>query len=466
MPILGLLSTESDANWRFKNVRRQVFYFYPNGAAPLTGLMSLMNDEDTDDPEYSWWEKRLDLQRTITKQSAAGNGPFLANPATDITDGATTDAAAQTWVVGSIRAVRVDSTASLRIGHVIRIRNVTLSSGTIDLFGVITLIDTPDLKINVRSLTTTGAATVTEAGATTNVGNEVLIVGSAFSQGATALTPDNASPYNIPLQFTNFAQIFRTPFEITGTALKTAVKYDDTGAYKDQAKEASVYHMIEMEKAFLFGTKAQLTSATGGALITPGGTVSTIRNTTGGVLHHLARWEAGDYGTVTAAADADDDKRIIVNSGGTINEKTFNTYLERVFRVTNNTANEKLVLCGSGFLSVVNQLYKDKSTLTADLPLTDTYGMNVVKHTCPFGTLYYKTHPLFSQNPVLRYNAMILDIQNIKYRYMQGRDTELLKNRQNNGDDFRRDEWLTEGGLELRFPESCMYLQNVTGYTP
>ena len=49
---------------------------------------------------------------------------------------------------------------------------------------------------------------------------------------------------------------------------------------------------------------------------------------------------------------------------------------------------------------------------------------------------------------------------------MQGRDTELLKNRQNNDEDLRKDEWLTEAGLELRFPESHMYLQNVTSYVP
>jgi len=464
MPILGLLNTESDANWRYKNVRRQVFYFYPNGASPLTGLLSLLNDEQTDDPEYSWWEKRMDPQRTTTAAANAA-GPFTANPATETTDGATTDASAQAWAIGDLRAIKLASVGSLRVGHVIRIRDVVRASGAnMDLFGVITYIDTVDVKVNIRATVASGGVNVTNL--STNVGKEVLVVGSSFSQGATALTSDNASPYNLPVNFTNFCQIFRTPFELTGTAMKTGLKYDDTGPYKDQAKEASVNHMIEMEKAFLFGQKAQLTSVTGGALITPGGSVSTIRNMTGGVLYFLQRWEAGDYGTVTASADTDDDKRIITNSGGVINEKTYNTYLERVFRVTNNTANEKLVLCGSGFLSVMNQLYKDKSVLNADLPMGDTYGMNVVKHVCPFGTLYYKTHPLFSQNPVLRYNALILDVQNLKYRNVSGRDTQLLKNRQNNGDDFRRDEWLSECGMEFRFPESSMYLQNIQGYTP
>jgi hypothetical protein len=167
-----------------------------------------------------------------------------------------------------------------------------------------------------------------------------------------------------------------------------------------------------------------------------------------------------------ATADSDDNKRIITNSSGVLSEKLYDTYLERVFRVTNNTVNEKLVLCGSGFLNVINQLYKSKSCLDASLPLTDTYGMNVVKHLTPFGTVYYKTHPLFSQNSTMRFNALVLDVQNLVYRYLDGRDTELLKNRQPNDADYRKDEWLTEAGLEVRFPESHMYLQNVRDYAP
>jgi len=98
--------------------------------------------------------------------------------------------------------------------------------------------------------------------------------------------------------------------------------------------------------------------------------------------------------------------------------------------------------------------------------MTDTYGMDVVKHKTPFGTVYYKTHPLMSQNAILRNNAFFLDVQNFVYRYLDGRDDALLKNRQANDADFRKDEWLGETGLEIRFPESHMYLQNVQSYEP
>lgn len=454
MPILGLLSTESDTNWRFKNVRRQVFYHYPNGAAPLTGLLSLLPEEVTDDPEFSWWEKRMPQQRSQTPGSGQvmedANGNALSNTALS---------------AGTSYRIKLTGTPAgehlkFRVGHVIRAVFDTTTSGVTDVVrGVITDIFPATPSLRFRCLANT--ATLNLA-AGQNINKEVLVVGSAFSQGAvdgttmsTTASNTTAQPYTTPTELSNYCQIFRSPFLITGTAMKTGVKYDDQGVYKDQAKEASVMHMIEMEKAFIFGTRLKDTS----------GTLPTFF--TGGILWFLQQWEGGTvYGNTAATQDFHDNKRIIANSSGLLDEKTYDGYLERVFRVTNNKSSEKLVLCGSGFLNVINRLYKSKSTLDASLPLTETYGMNVVRHLTPFGTLYYKTHPLFSQNDSLRYNALFLDLGNLRYRYVEGRDTTLLKNRQPNDADFRKDEWLTECGLELRFPESFMYLQNVQDYAP
>ena len=291
------------------------------------------------------------------------------------------------------------------------------------------------------------------------------MIGTASAQGVVDLSTEL---YNTPVEFLNYTQIFRTPFSFTGTALKTPLKYDEKGPYQDKAKEHAVTHMEEIEKAMIFGVRSKYVPA--GAADPTNGTGLPV-TTTGGILWHLRQWESGSYNasagrTIVASADSDDDKRIIDNAGGTLDEDTYDTYLERLFRYTNNTSNEKFVLCGSGFLKVINQLYRSKSVLMTDIPMTDTYGMNVVGHLTPFGTVYYKTHPLFSQNANLRYNALFLDVRNLRYRAMEGRDTTLLQNRQPNDADYRKDEWLSEAGLEVWFPESHMYLQNVRSYTP
>jgi len=90
----------------------------------------------------------------------------------------------------------------------------------------------------------------------------------------------------------------------------------------------------------------------------------------------------------------------------------------------------------------------------------------VVAHQTPFGTVYYKTHPLFNLNATLRFNMMFLDVTTIKYRPMAGRDTTLKKNQQPNNADFVEDGFLTETGYENASPESSMYIQNVTDWQP
>ena len=164
--------------------------------------------------------------------------------------------------------------------------------------------------------------------------------------------------------------------------------------------------------------------------------------------------------------DSDDNKRIIANPSGYMTEKLYDTYLERLFRSSNNLSNEKLVLCGSGFLKVMNQMYRSQSTFVYHPPTGDTYGMEIVAHKTAFGTVYYKTHPLFNENDTLRNNALFMDVHNLRYRPMSKRDTQLLKNRQPNDADYRKDEWFTETGLEMRMPESFLYIQNVQDFTP
>lgn len=444
--MLGLLTTEQFVAERFTNIRRQVFYFYPNGAAPLTGLLSLMKDEETNDPEFSWYEKRLAKQTTTTVAQNA-HGPFQTSVGVDAGD-------PFTWTVDTVYMVAVADNSMFRVGHQVKIGQPTTgNTATVvnDLIGVVTVnpANQPGF-ITVRALSSTQAGV--DNGASENTGKEVWVIGSTFSQGSYDVSQEI---YNLPQNYGNYCQIFRTPFSITGTALKTSAKYDETGPYKDKAKEHSVMHMIEMEKAFIFGVARKVVGNDG-----------LPQYTTNGILTYLRAWENAVYGPTTAAADTDDDKRIISNSAGTLSEKAYDGYLERVFRVTNNKSNEKLVLCGSGALSVINAMYKNKTTLTSKQGDDTTYGMTVVQHDTPFGTIYYKSHPLFSQNPTMRYNMLFCDVPNMKYRYVTGRDTEILKNRQPNDADFRKDEWLSECGLEVHFPESFMYLQNVKDYTP
>jgi hypothetical protein len=419
------------------------------------GLLSLMRDEACDDPVYNWYEKRLS-ENWSTMAAIATTVSFYATGVTVAAGKVTAGTAASAdfgFVAGTQYAVKVAASPenTYRIGHIVRIIvQDTATTGTQEVIGRINAINTAtDTPANVLGFTAvrTTTANVNYDWAS-NAGTQVTVIGSAFAEG---IRDESSGIYNLPVNPSNYTQIFRKPFTITGTALKTAAKFDEQGVYPDEAKENSIDFMRECEWGFLFGEKQQL--GTAGTAVT---------RYTGGILYFLRLWEAGStYGNTAATADTDDTKRIITNSAATVSMSQLEGWLERIFRISNNKSNEKLAMCGSGALLTLNRLVKNSVMAISEVPLSDAYGMDLKKLVTPFGTLYLKTHPLLSQNSTLRYNMLITDVPNLKYRYLRGRDMELLTNRQNNDEDARKDEWFGECGLELNMPESHMYIQNM-----
>lgn len=452
--ILGLVNAESFSSSRFQTHRRKVFYFYPNGSAPLLGLLSLMEDEPCDDPVFNWYEKRLSENWT----TAANISTTVVFYSTGVTvaagkvTAATVAAADFGMTAGTQYAIKVAANPEqkFRIGHIFRFVAVNTSGAAEEVIGRVNAINTAaDTPANVLGFVAVRATTTNiDYDVSTHAGTQVTVVGSAFAEG---IRDESSGIYNTPVNPSNYTQIFRTPFTITGTALKTSSKFDEQGVYPDQAKEASVDFMRELEFAFLFGERQQLGSAS-----------TSITRYTGGILWFLRQWEAGTtYGNTAATADTDDSKRIIANSAATVSMTQFEGWMERVFRISNNKSNEKLAMMGSGALLTLNRLVKNSVMAISDVPLSDSYGMDLKKLVTPWGTLYLKSHPLMSHNSTLRYNMLITDVPNLKYRYLRGRDMELLTNRQNNDEDARKDEWFGECGLELNLPESHMYIQNL-----
>lgn len=446
--VAGLLHSESDANWRFGNIRRSVFYNYPNGSAPLVAFLSLMKEEETNDPSFTIYEKRL-VEASTTTAALNAAGPLGSDATTDLADQA--DPAAGDTVYVKTAA---NGTKRFRVGHIIKITD--LATGVAGA----TLID---FKARVTEVVSTSLLKVVVLEAvtnyyqnSTNAGKELIVIGNAAEEGQVGAA---LAPYQIPDPFTNYTQIFRTPSRVTGTSQKTAVKFDGRGVSPDKLKDAMLQHAIEMEMAFIFGTKTATATGSDGQ----------YTRTTGGILWYLQQWELGTvYGNSTTAitSDSSDGKRIINNTGATINLKTYNGYLERLFRVTNNNSNSKLILCGSGFLAAVNDMYVGKQVINANSPVKEKFGWDIREHITPFGTVFYVTHPLFSRNNTMRYNGLALDTGNLKYRYLTGRDSQLLKNRQPNNADYIEHEWLGECGLELTMPESHMYFKNFVTATP
>lgn len=441
----GLTTTSTISDYKSLNSRRKVFLQFPTGAAPLMGLLSYLPVEETDKVEFGWHERRFPTQRTTTV--ATGTAPFRS--AAD--DTALADPF--TLTANTVYGLRVVDSSQMKPTHVIEIRDVLYNtSSTKNVRGVITEVVSGTV-IKFRPLSTLAAV---ENGTTDNVSKNVMIIGTANAENSRSGT----GIITFPINPTNRTQIFRSAFNISRTALKAGLKYDSSGAYKSLAWDNGLRHMIEMEKAVLFGENSSKT------VTDPSTNDSVVETTTGGVIWFLEQWEAansiyrGGTGAAAITSNSDSDKRII-DVAGSLSKADYNTYISRLFKVTNDRAYEKVCLCGGKFLETVNTLFeRDIVRNTAMQEKSRNWEFVVHSHTTLRGTVHYKVHPLLDMDPDWEDGGIFLDLGNLIYRPLTDSDTKFLKGRQETDRDGRKDEWITEMGLEVHFPESNMVIKN------
>ena len=452
--ILGITTSDASEAYWSENARRKVFHQYPQGAAPLTGLLSLMGSEGTDKTKFGYWEDRMDPHYSSTKVTAAGTngGPFDSWASSVVgTDEADPFSAA----VGDSLAIYVNDYTQFRIRDVVWVKGALNSSGAvISLKGVIIVEPTTDVIV-IRLI----EALTNCANDATNLALGVFAIGSATGEGDRSKTGGNSRP----LEIENYTQIMRTAYSLSRSALKGGLRYDSEGEHREKAKKNALRHSILQEKSNFWGTRATANVTNADGEVVP-------EKKMGGIEWYIKQWELGntanggafDYrpggGDLTNTAwTADDDKRMI-DVQGTINKSQWNDLMERLFRYTNEENFQKLCLCGSGFISVFSEFVDNNTTVKRKLFDSGKAGFSFVEWESPHGTIMFKSHPLFNQHVDFRNSAFFLDMGNLKYRYLNDSDTELLENRQANDADKRKDESLCQ--LMLK---SCMLDQTLLG---
>ena len=465
MAILGLMTTSNLEANRANNARRKVFYDYPTGKFPLMGLLSLMDDEEElTDPELGWFEESWRSARSVTKVGTTGTkGPVV----TSLTNLA--QPADATVAVGVTFYMRFASVDDFRVRDVLRIANVTLASGTVvDVTCYVTALDQTNLTAALQPIDSSLAVSGISNQVTTNNDLYVSVIGTATGEGDRSQSNGRSTD---PFKVTNYTQIFRTvcgPW--TGTALKMGQVWDGRPRYVKDVKDATLRHMTEMEKAVLFGVKRAQTTTNADGDTVP-------LRFAGGVTHYLKQWDIGntvnggefnyrpggaDLTNASFLATAGEEKRFIKGIGQ-ITKSQWNELVRRMFSDCSDKGNEKLVVCGDKTLAILNAYCDNNSIRMESLDTkTESYGMNVKRLNTPHGDLLFKTHPLFKEDPMLQSTMAVLDMGDISYHCMEGRDTELLKNRQNRDADYRKDEWLTECTFEIRKPRRHMWLEGLT----
>lgn len=460
---LGLVSSENIDDFWLSNTRRRIFYAYPNGTAPLTGLLSLMDNKDTPLPEFGWNEERWAMIKTQTSTGPTANVTFYV--------AGTTTPMADPWTVVQFTSYRVyvADASNFQIDDTIIIFSVDLTSGTADLTGRVTLVDlTPSANFIEFAATNVPTSTVQNT-ATDNLSKWLYLMGSAYAEGARSRT----GRIKFPTEVKNYTQIQKTPFELTRTALKEPTKYDKTGAYKGMAKSNGIDHLAQIEFTAFFGQRAKTTATDPdtGAIVR--------RGFTGGLRWFLDQWELGsvaaggafEYGQPNVAAtpyignEGNTQKRVIKLGGTNITKSQYNELIARAFARTNSSDWSKLILCGSGYLAKVADMFERQIQWTSlRNEGFDGFDFKLVRHSSNSGEVFYKTHPLFN-DPMMNNSAFIIDLGYMGYRPLTDSDTDIQPMIQLPDADKRKDQWLTEYGFEVPFPEAFMYIENLGGIT-
>ena len=236
--------------------------------------------------------------------------------------------------------------------------------------------------------------------------DSLTILGGMAQEGATS---ENGRTTKKVFDY-NLTEIKRSPFEFTNTELATDLYGEADLSY--QARKKAAEHSVEIENAILFGAR--------GSTYTIGGSDGAMIRSTGGINEFISTNDS-DF-------------------GGIFNMVTFFNFCEDVFRYGSE---KKLFLAAR---SVVTNISLEAIKYLEMVPKDDTFGIDIVRLLTPHGVLMVTKHNLLEGTTHGKY-GFVLDMDNLGYRFLKGRDTKLKTNIQANDKDARKDEYITEFGL-------------------
>tara|TARA_B100001029_G_C15063395_1_gene460768 strand:+ start:5323 stop:6513 length:1191 start_codon:yes stop_codon:yes gene_type:complete len=272
----------------------------------------------------------------------------------------------------------------------------------------------------------TADTTATTLAVTRNIGgtshqiadNAVLFIsGYAAAEGGSSPTAISFDASVVE----NYTQIFRTAFQVSNTLSSTYLR---TGDKMDESMtKALKLHMSDIERAMFFGYKHEANGSTSAPTRYTGGLVNSLTNVVDITTSYAS------YGGASA---------------GKMSEEGFDSLLmSTVFKYGSN---QKIAFVGETVANQLQQMGKDRWKPTV---VEGSYGVNLIRYTTFAGDLMVHLHPQFRQLNHMKNAMVIVDFPYLSYRYLEGRDTSLLENRQLPDADSVKHEYLTECGLEL-----------------
>lgn len=298
----------------------------------------------------------------------------------------------------------------------------------VNAYDVIYNVDGPEWML-VTNVTTGSTLTVVRgwgsraaAAASVQTDDCFLILGSAFEEGAAQSAVNTLSTKTETK--VNYTQIFRKKVEITGTLAQSDLYGGSDRQY--QRKKKGIELMRDFESAFWWGVD----SASSGT--------SHQRRTMAGVNHFISTNSTTSIGTLT--------------------ETEFEGCLRGPFRYGGT---QKYMFAAPLVVSVISQWAQGKLNM---VPKDKTYGIAISQYLSPHGTLNIVKENLFENSYIGHQGeSYIVELGQLQYVYMNGRDVKLQTNIGTIGDDKFMDQYLCEISLEMHNEQKHAKLSGVTG---
>ncbi len=288
--------------------------------------------------------------------------------------------------------------------------------------GDLVLVPSTGEVLQVTVATSATAFDVTRSWGPTALANipdneRLMILGPALGEGATSRAILSSKPGLV----TNYTQIFRTPYGVTETLKATTLWTPNQ--FNEEERKAGIEHSIDIERAFLYGEPAEVTTGN-----------YPVRSTGG-----LRYWIQTNIQSV----------------GGDLTWDAFNQFMRTVFRYGGTT---KMILASPILLGAIQRVAGGNIRIA---PSDKTYGLNVGEWVSPWGRVLFMNHWMLDDYYNTNGWGFCIDPSQIKYKVL--RETIMVPNIQANDADMVKNEFKTEVGLKVVQEKAMGILKDVTG---
>ena len=395
-------TTHIDYDRRDIDFANEIGYYWPEENPFIAILMQVAKDT-VGSTEFVWWDKdRPDWWTEMATDDDDGTGDY---------EGATNII----YLDEAHFINEKDLIKNVETGEVMYVKSIDREAGENDE-------DALTVERGVAEDTTANWGT---GEVSADEGHEIIKLGNAMEENS--LAPDTWAAQ--PKKRFNYVQTFRDPFD--GSWDQSAEGVTAGPSERDRMRTEKLFeHRVNIERQVLFGERKEWIDTNNDVRRMTGGIIQFLEETSGTTVYDLGS-----------------------TNNGVLTETEWRNFLSQGMK---HGANTKLFLTSRAVAQRLDEHAAGRIKTTSE---EETFGLKLNRYITTHGDVLISTTELFENY----YGDMglLLDIDNITLRALDGEDSTLKTNIQENDRDGWKDEYMTKMGLKLELAKTHAILEGV-----